>query len=399
MTDFQSALYACSAKHWNHVADGLVSRVPETALITPFALSPEAAQIIGRSTVLPRSVRKLLLRRVNSSGVANAGGLGAGQFVLPMFVHLGLKVPMAIRRQAMTAQASRVARVAESLKGRSVVQFTDGFGHRIRRDRTPEATIICERRNLHQDIFTQTFETFGNFPHQHLDRDPIESFLLAEYRLADKILVYSSYARQTFLDRGFDPARVVVAPLPVSLSATAGSMKPPERDKRRMLFVGRCEVVKGVDLAVAAARLAGVRITVAGPASPSVREWLSAQRHVDYVGLQTSEQLTSLFRSAGALILPSYESFGLVAFEAAHYGLPVIAADTTGASEYLDLDAVGTQVRGRSVDTWASAIDRLQTSGREWTMLSQRGAEKARMLSPQECTRRWANAVFGEGEN
>ncbi len=124
-----------------------------------------------------------------------------------------------------------------------------------------------------------------------------------------------------------------------------------------MAFVGRGDVYKGLDLAVASVARLGrpYRLHVAGNMRPEVLEWLLKQPNVVYEGLLNKSELRSLYSSSHLLILPSIESFGLAVAEAVHHGLHVVCSPETGIVEYLPLGTF-TQISGRDPERWASVI-------------------------------------------
>jgi glycosyltransferase involved in cell wall biosynthesis len=386
------ALYGCTAHHWGYAIQGLSSLGLDTDLVRPYEVSPGLASALSRPGV-PSKVRSVAARRAGrtpSPGIS----LGIGELVLPAFIHTGTPIRPVVRRSALDLQARRFARRAHSTPTPRLVQFTDGLGHRLRRDRLPDATIVCERRNLHHAAFTVDLDPCLDLPYVPLDADPVESFLEQEYALADLIHVYSDYAAQTFVDHGIPRDRLMVAPLPAPAVRATADLAGSLGARSGFLYVGRVEAVKGIDLAVAATQLAGVRLVVAGGATESVRRWLAGFPHVTYVGVADRARLDRLMAEAIALVMPSYESYGLVLLEAAAAGLPVLASDTAGASEYLGLSELGLEVGRRDPDSWAAAICRVAEESPAWrehvvTALGQSLAT----LDETACARRYADAL------
>lgn len=117
---------------------------------------------------------------------------------------------------------------------------------------------------------------------------------------------------------------------------------PP--DKRLVLYVGRLDPLKGLDLLLRAlARLedrGGVQlIVIGGDRSPtgerrrleSLARELGLGGTVRFVGPVAHAQLPWYFSAAAVTVVPSYhESFGLVALESLACGTPVIAARVGG---------------------------------------------------------------------
>lgn len=116
----------------------------------------------------------------------------------------------------------------------------------------------------------------------------------------------------------------------------------PRRDF--WLYVGALEPYKRVDVAVEAARRSGQRLVVAGVGSQLEHLRASAPPNVEFLGRVTNAKLRVLYRTAGVLLFPQVEDFGIVAAEAQACGLPVVGAAAGGA-----LDSVLCGVTGRLI--------------------------------------------------
>lgn len=99
------------------------------------------------------------------------------------------------------------------------------------------------------------------------------------------------------------------------------------------LLAGRLVPYKRPEVAVAAARRAGVRLVVAGEGrSRDVLERLAGPG-VELLGEVDDETLVALYRSCTAVVFPGEEDFGIVPLEAQACGTPVIALRVGGALE------------------------------------------------------------------
>jgi D-inositol-3-phosphate glycosyltransferase len=147
-----------------------------------------------------------------------------------------------------------------------------------------------------------------------------------------------------------DPAKVSVIPLGVDLERFRPLDKTEARARlgvdsgRIVLFVGRIEPLKGIDILIEAAALVesdlDCSVIVVGGDSGSqarvnrlrelARERGIAER-VRFVGAVEHERLPLYYSAADVCVVPShYESFGLVAVEAMASGLPVVASRVGG---------------------------------------------------------------------
>jgi len=140
-----------------------------------------------------------------------------------------------------------------------------------------------------------------------------------------------------------------------------------------LLFVGRIQPLKGVDVAVralyelSAAHPDAMLVIVGGASGLDGPAEQSRVRHlVDELGLadrvrfvdpQPHHLLSTYYRAADACIVPSRsESFGLVALEAAACGTPVVAADVGGLSTLVDHGRTGLLVDSREPAEYADAL-------------------------------------------
>jgi glycosyltransferase involved in cell wall biosynthesis len=129
-------------------------------------------------------------------------------------------------------------------------------------------------------------------------------------------------------------------------------------------FLVVCELVrhKRVELALEAARRAGVRVKVVGGGSDEQRLRSLYGEHADFLGRIDDDALADLYPRARALIVPNVEEFGIAAVEAQAAGRPVVAAASGGALETVidgetgvlvppgDLDALTAVLRDDGLD-------------------------------------------------
>ena len=109
-----------------------------------------------------------------------------------------------------------------------------------------------------------------------------------------------------------------------------------------LLWIGRMTAVKGPHRAIAAARIAGVRLILAGVIQPGQQAFFDSEvaPHIDgdrvrFVGEVGGATKRSLFANARALLVPIRweEPFGMVMVEALACGTPVIAFAEGAARE------------------------------------------------------------------
>jgi len=147
---------------------------------------------------------------------------------------------------------------------------------------------------------------------------------------------------------------------------------PPVRRARpaalELLFVGRCgDPNKGLEFLLEAMALlppeVGLRVLDYFPAFTALEKMLHALRltgRVRFTGKVSSEDLTTAYREAAAVIVPSvFEGFGLPAIEALAAGTPVVAARAGALPEVIADAGAGRLVPPRDPPALAKAIAEL----------------------------------------
>jgi D-inositol-3-phosphate glycosyltransferase len=160
-----------------------------------------------------------------------------------------------------------------------------------------------------------------------------------------------------------------------------------------LLFVGRIQPLKGLDVAVralAAMRRPDARLVVVGGASGA--EGAGEVERIDKLvaELGVADQLRTLapvphhllstyYRAADVVLVPSRsESFGLVALEAAACGTPVVAAAVGGLRTLVEHGRTGFLVERRDPAVFASYAEQILDAPALAHELSQQAAQRAR---------------------
>jgi D-inositol-3-phosphate glycosyltransferase len=166
---------------------------------------------------------------------------------------------------------------------------------------------------------------------------------------------------------------------------------------RLLLFVGRLERLKGVDVAIRALALLrdrahdDVRLIVLGEdvrdGDESEIERLKVvasaagvRDRVDFLGSVAHHELPYFYAAADVCVMPSYsESFGLVALEAQACGRPVVASGVSGLRSVVRDEVSGYLIDDHDPAIYAERIGRLladpelaQQMGRRGRLLAQR---------------------------
>jgi D-inositol-3-phosphate glycosyltransferase len=163
-----------------------------------------------------------------------------------------------------------------------------------------------------------------------------------------------------------------------------------------VMFVGRIQPLKGVDVAVKA--FAGLRrrdatLLVVGGASGQngdhevdrihrLVDELGVTQQVRFIPPQPHHMLSTYYRAADLVLAPSRsESFGLVALEAAASGTPVVAAAVGGLRTLIDHGKTGFLVEGRNPAVYAAYANEILDSPLLSAEMAMNAAERAQQYT------------------
>lgn len=198
---------------------------------------------------------------------------------------------------------------------------------------------------LHHDASQETLEFYRDFPEvRRIAISRAQGDAFAPIRI------------DTVIHHGLNPALYPESP----------------RDKSYVAFLGRYAPEKGTDIAIRAARRAGVPIRLGGAARDAGRAYfeqivtplLASSTNAVDLGELSHAPKVELLQDAQALLMPIQweEPFGLVMIEAMLTGTPVIAFDRGSVREVVEPGITGLIVR--SEEEMAEAIATLPSFDR-----------------------------------
>jgi glycosyltransferase involved in cell wall biosynthesis len=166
------------------------------------------------------------------------------------------------------------------------------------------------------------------------------------------------------------------------------AFRPGEARDSYVLFVGSIEPRKNPLAAAEAAREAGRRLVVVGPAKDEALARELGRAGAELRGYVERDELAELYRGAACLVHPSrYEGFGLTIVEAMASGTPVVATPDAAVREVAG-DAAVFAEPGELAEAIGRAIA-------ERERLAAAGLERVKRFSWAETARRTV-AVYRE---
>ena len=139
---------------------------------------------------------------------------------------------------------------------------------------------------------------------------------------------------------------------------TPKSPSPETTKSPHFLVVSALVPYKRVDLAMLAARRAGVRLTVIGSGPERQNLERLAGDGIELAGWRTDDEIRDLYRTCTATILPGEEDFGIVPVEAQACGRPVVALGRGGALDTVIDGETGVLVGDTSVESLEAGLQR-----------------------------------------
>jgi glycosyltransferase involved in cell wall biosynthesis len=228
------------------------------------------------------------------------------------------------------------------------------------------------------------------------DRKPRlrERFRLA-LKQADAAVAISQYTAEMFREACPELRQIVPIPNGFEVGDFAApvprpdSIAPSIRSKSYLLFLGRLDARKGIDVLLQAKALLRGRcdldLVVAGsgpegPALEALAARLGLARQVHFVGQTAGRQKTWLLQNGLCTIVPSrtWEAFGIVAVESLAAGRPVIASQLPGLADLIQPGQTGLLVPPESPQALAEAIGQMVLDplrADDWGIAAQRSVQ------------------------
>ena len=208
-------------------------------------------------------------------------------------------------------------------------------------------------------------------------RSEVESLVMRD---ADAIIVSTEEEKQDAV-RLYDahPQKIKVIPAGVNLDTfkpvnqSIARQRVGIHEKQVILYVGRIEPLKGIDVLLEAAALLDrsddIRVLIVGgsPGNDAELDRLKAlttelgiESMVTFTGAIKQNELPDYYSAADVFVLPSHsESFGLAALEAMACGAPVVVSRVGGLKTFINNGETGYLVPWRCPEPFVQRLEML----------------------------------------
>ena len=162
---------------------------------------------------------------------------------------------------------------------------------------------------------------------------------LSEYALAHKILLPSTFVKQTFVDHGVSEEKVIQIPYAFSQKKFDPPSTRPSPKSKAVLFVGQLIPRKGVGVLIDAMhrvrqQYPDYTLWLVGALNPAFDPQGLRQDWITYHGILRGHDLFNVYSRASVFCLPSFEEgLAYVLTEANYFDLPIVATPNSGIED------------------------------------------------------------------
>jgi glycosyltransferase involved in cell wall biosynthesis len=284
----------------------------------------------------------------------------------------GLPCPTSIRHWlAWQADASQIEFVRKRLRECDVFVGLSGSGlsgGTLTQKRG--GAYICERASSHilwqKRALEEEYAAFGASP-PFFDSRMVEKEL-EEYSVSDRIVVPSNFVRNSFIEAGIASRKIRVIPYGVDVSKFKMRPEVAATDEFRVIYVGHISLRKGIPYLIEGfSRMKHPRkkLTLIGAVHSEMQQVLRSLplENVEFVKPIPKSQLVKYYHRADAFCMASVEEgLAYVIAEAMASGLPVIATETSGASDILVEGVSGFVIAPRDAHVIQDRLEMLASS-------------------------------------
>jgi len=197
----------------------------------------------------------------------------------------------------------------------------------------------AEKNEVYRNLI-KTFSCWSDFI--ELKDEKLIEIEQQELKKATKLVVASTFTKNTLIKQGFNANKIFVNPYGIDLDDFKIKEKYEINKKLRFIFVGLVDVRKGIPFLLNVLSQLDqtlIELSLVGPISAPIKNILKikyANLPIKIYGKIPHSELSPLVKQHDVFVFPTYfEGFGLVILEAMASGLPVITTSATAGTDII----------------------------------------------------------------
>jgi starch synthase len=264
--------------------------------------------------------------------------------------------------------------------------------------------IIADSGGVHKrkslDMLIEEHKIWNvSYPVHHVSRTTARAE--SEYKIADYIVGGSSQVRDSYLERGFPPERIIVNPYGVDTNrwrAASISLEYTSTDKMIFIYTASIGLRKGIHYLLQAwKKLAPntAELWICGTGNMDIFNRFSPlPDSIHVLGQKSHAELADLYSRAHVYVLPSLlEGLARSGIEAMAAGLAPVVTTATGLGDYVRHDINGWIIPERDVDALAAQLQWCMINPDKVSLVRSEARKIAGQLSYADYARRSADIL------
>ena len=215
-----------------------------------------------------------------------------------------------------------------------------------------------------------------------------------EYALARKVVVASTFTKNSLMRQNVPASKIVVNPYGVGNEFFRNKGKEKGSRKTRFLYLGLLGARKGLPFLMEAWKEMELHreaeLWIAGPANSVALSAIENVPGVSYKGKVPYRDIPKLLDECDCLVFPSFfEGFGQVILEAMAAGLPVITTEATAGPDIIEHGKDGYLIKSGDKSDLCNLIKLLAGDRARCYEMGKAATEKAKSFSWEAYGDRW----------
>ena len=169
-----------------------------------------------------------------------------------------------------------------------------------------------------------------------------------EYEIADKIIVPSRFAKNTFLNKGINEKRIIVNNYGTNFKTLDKFIERNVNQTLNIIFVGISSIEKGIFYlleAIKNIKHKNIHLKLVGRQDNQINDHLKRYKQderISFLGSKSHSEVKNLLSNSDVLVMPSLkEGMSLTIGEALSCGCAIIATHNSGAGDIIEEDEQG----------------------------------------------------------